>query len=193
MEIEKIGNFQLGDIISVDNATYIISKEHDGPSSLDDYKLCSLDGIGGIDDSYIKYDLINECLIKAKLLCRYICDDTIKSSQTLFKRNENGEILFEKVLKYPQNVYSHCDKCLSAKYLNSLESAKHIYEAYYPDSGTLCDLLHDHGHFSYLDKATPEDISILLSSGMLSDTEGAQLLNEYSLLPIKKIKLLDNL
>jgi hypothetical protein len=155
-----------------------------------EYNLCPLSYTGSVVYAIDRNDLIDNFLMRAKLVCHYICDDTLKNSGTLFKK-DNGKILFKKILKYPIDIYSQQNQPFSANYLCSLENINCECMSYSPNTGLLYDSLHNNEHFSYLDNATSEDIPTLLSSGMLSYKEGAQLLDLYNLPPIKNMEILD--
>lgn|SRR5574344_362277 len=186
MRIEKFGDYQLGDIVSIDNKAYIIGKNLSRKYTLQPLEENSTEKYSTYSDKDFTIYLYG----RTKLLCNFICESSIRNSDTLYKK-ENGTITIEKILNYPINAYSHFGGPFSFNTLTSLVNTKTIRMAYYPNDMLLYDLADDNDDVITLRviKAPYIDIPSLLSSKMLSYKEEKTLLNKYKLDTVKDIEI----
>ena len=182
---EKIGNFSLGDVVSIDKEAYIIEKDLQH-----NYMLYSLKEVKSLYyKANDKSKLVNLLSKKASLLCNFICEESIKNSETLFRRDEKDTLLLEKNFEYPIDIYSKIKCPCSFQMLKS----KNFYfkrVSYYPNGGLLLDSLFDNGHFKDVAEVSSiDDVFDLIVSGMLSEKEKQFLSDKYRMPLVDSIEM----
>ena len=132
----KYKDFQLGDIISMGENTYVF-----GASKTNE---CNLIALTKYASDVMKSDDEMEDYLtkgKAELRCHYITSKLIHLHSTLVCEDNNGKISIEKCIEYPNDIYTRHGLLTDEFFKNAdIKSNRMIF--YYPLEKVVCGSVH---------------------------------------------------